>query len=450
MLSEIAAFLVIHVFTLHPSSVSFAMWRNLTTDITQWERRELSAWSSLPCLAAVAIPLAVGLHAGQPRLGVVAASGAMSVGFGAFHRLGRSNLGPMLLASVGMCISTLVGSLASHSNVAAVAVAGVWGFGYGMLGVFGTAISWTTLQWVIFLIVVSSNAYAVDTHQAVQRAALTLAGGLLQTLLVTGITFAAARWRIWRGTPLPPGANRDLDTPLQPWKPGGADFRFAWHLALTLAATTAVYRWLALPNGYWIPMTVAIVSKSDFYQTASRGLGRLAGTLLGAGLATLLAAELRPEPATTAVLIVLFHVVLLCPAAGELHALRRVHHFVHRVPVCSPRVAGKGGGRAPFALHGGGGARARCCRTCARFRDGTGRRGHAAHASGRREYLTRLGHFPIVGRALPPAACWRVACQRTEGNGCKGESQRPVTAGGSARPTIGTPSMPQLERRSIG
>ena len=53
-------------------------------------------------------------------------------------------------------------------------------------------------------------------------------------------------------------------------------------------------------------MTAAIVLKGDFRQTASRGLGRLAGTLLGSGLATLLAAELRPNPIITAALIVVF------------------------------------------------------------------------------------------------------------------------------------------------
>ena len=223
-------------------------WRDLSSDLVQWEGAELSIRSSLPCLPAVAIPLAIGLYLGQFRLGAVAASGAMSVGFGAFHRLGRSNLGPMLLATVGMCVSTLVGSLVSRSAPAAVVAAGVWGFGYGMLGVFGAAISWTTLQWVIFLVIVSSNAYATDMHQAIQRAALTLAGGLLQTLLVIGITYLAAVLRFWRGTPLPPGADRDPDASLQAWKPKGSDFQLAWRLALTLAATTAAYRWLHLPK----------------------------------------------------------------------------------------------------------------------------------------------------------------------------------------------------------
>ena len=281
------------------------MWQ-LTSDITQWQRSEWSARASLPCLAAVAIPLALGLWWHDPRLGMIAASGAMSVGFGAFHRLGRSNLGPMLLASVAMSVSTLVGSLVSHSVPQVVAVTALWGFGYGLLGVFGAAVSWTVLQWVVFLVIVGSNAYPVDAHQAIQRAALTLAGGLLQTLLVIGLSYLGAAVRRYRGVILPPGSDRDQGTPLPAWKPRGSDFQFAWRLAFTLGATTAAYRYFGLPNGDWIPMTAAIVMKSDFHQTASRGLGRLAGTLLGSGLATLLASELRPDPAVTAMLIVLF------------------------------------------------------------------------------------------------------------------------------------------------
>lgn len=44
----------------------------------------------------------------------------------------------------------------------------------------------------------------------------------------------------------------------------------------------------ALPRAYWLPMTVAIVLKPDFAATFTRGLGRLAGTVLGLLLATAL------------------------------------------------------------------------------------------------------------------------------------------------------------------
>src|SRR4051794_5353922 len=74
-------------------------------------------WSSLPCTVAIAISLIAGVALGQPGAAMVAASGAMSVGFGSFQRLGKSRVAPMLWASVGMAVFTAAGSLAAHSRV---------------------------------------------------------------------------------------------------------------------------------------------------------------------------------------------------------------------------------------------------------------------------------------------------------------------------------------------
>jgi uncharacterized membrane protein YccC len=73
-----------------------------------------------------------------------------------------------------------------------------------------------------------------------------------------------------------------------------------------LAIAASLYRWLALPNGYWIPMTAAIVMKGTLQQTFQRGLARIVGTLAGAALATLIAAGLRPDPWILAVLVAIF------------------------------------------------------------------------------------------------------------------------------------------------
>src|SRR4051812_50215081 len=91
------------------------MLRRAIRDIVKTDWSQTRAISSLPCTVAIAIALLAGLVAGKPLAGMVAASGAMSVGFGAFQRLGRSRVMPMLLASVGMMISTAAGLLATPS-----------------------------------------------------------------------------------------------------------------------------------------------------------------------------------------------------------------------------------------------------------------------------------------------------------------------------------------------
>lgn len=65
-------------------------------------------------------------------------------------------------------------------------------------------------------------------------------------------------------------------------------FRHALRCGACLAAAVAAERYLAVPHGYWIPMTIAIVLKPDFAGTFRFGLLRVAGTLGGLLLATAL------------------------------------------------------------------------------------------------------------------------------------------------------------------
>ena len=74
-------------------------------------------------------------------------------------------------------------------------------------------------------------------------------------------------------------ANLSLDS---------AVFRHALRLALAVAAATAIYRLAHVPRGYWMPMTTLLVLKPEFRETFVTGSGRIIGTLVGGGLATLL------------------------------------------------------------------------------------------------------------------------------------------------------------------
>ncbi|MFC0082581.1 FUSC family protein, partial [Aciditerrimonas ferrireducens] len=67
--------------------------------------------------------------------------------------------------------------------------------------------------------------------------------------------------------------------------PAGA--RHAVRLAVVLVAGSLLAHGLGLANGYWVPMTAAVVVRGDFTGTLRRGLGRALGTLAGAGLVTL-------------------------------------------------------------------------------------------------------------------------------------------------------------------
>ncbi len=95
--------------------------------------------------------------------------------------------------------------------------------------------------------------------------------------------------------------------------PRSSAFRHALRLGGTLALGMVLYQILHLPvqRGYWIPMTVALVLRSDFITTFTRGIARMLGTILGAVLTTLLLVFL-PSSNSLLVLLMILASYLMC------------------------------------------------------------------------------------------------------------------------------------------
>jgi uncharacterized membrane protein YccC len=72
--------------------------------------------------------------------------------------------------------------------------------------------------------------------------------------------------------------------------------RHALRMSVAMAVAVAVSHAFSFQHRYWLPMTAMLVLRPDFASTVTRGLSRVAGTLVGAGLVTLALAELRPGP----------------------------------------------------------------------------------------------------------------------------------------------------------
>ena len=82
-------------------------------------------------------------------------------------------------------------------------------------------------------------------------------------------------------------------------------FRHALRMAATLAVAVAVSHGFGVAHRYWLPMTAMLVLRPDFGSTVSRGLARVLGTLVGAGVVTIVLAETRPGPDWLIALVVL-------------------------------------------------------------------------------------------------------------------------------------------------
>lgn len=260
------------------------------------------AWRGAP---AIAMALFAGIALGSPGAGLVAAAGAFTTGLGSLQRIRGSCLLPMLLAAVGMAFSTFVGMVAGHQSLGFVFIAGLWAAAYALLTAIKGGTSWVGLQCTVFLLVAS--AFHTTPFGSLERCGLILAGGLFQTLIAVLVLHGP--WKSWcpsEPRAHDPGLRAALGNLRQ-----CASFRtpvclYSLRMALTVMAATEVFRHLNCLSGYWIPMTTLLVVRPDLFQTLTRGVMRVSGTLIGAGLAGLLAAHLHPSPWILASLIVVF------------------------------------------------------------------------------------------------------------------------------------------------
>ncbi len=292
-----------------PTAVS----RPLLSDsyIFHWELQSFR--TDLFFIIAVAICLGAGLAAGHPAAGMIAASGAMTAGFGSKQSIDGTPLLPMMFISVSMAFATFVGMVAGHENSWLVVIASVFGFGYGMLSDRPAGYGWVGQQTVVTLLVAS--AFPFSPRAAAVRAALIFAGGIVQLLcaalmlravrelrghLVDVARFVRDEEAALRGTYLAAVLS------LKQRRIRGSALPYAVRLAVVLAVSTEVYRRLHFASGYWIPMTALLVLRPGIVDTANRAVARMVGTLAGAALASMFLVYVHPAPLGLAALVVLF------------------------------------------------------------------------------------------------------------------------------------------------
>ncbi|MFE4512893.1 FUSC family protein [Kitasatospora sp. NPDC056783] len=88
-----------------------------------------------------------------------------------------------------------------------------------------------------------------------------------------------------------PEAARAVRRQLQP---RSAIFQHAVRLSGVVTVAYLLARLAGFQHGYWAPMTAAMVMRPDFAQTYSRGVARLAGTVVGVAVSTLVVQLTHP------------------------------------------------------------------------------------------------------------------------------------------------------------
>ncbi|WP_457032107.1 FUSC family protein [Kitasatospora sp. P5_F3] len=89
-------------------------------------------------------------------------------------------------------------------------------------------------------------------------------------------------------------------------QPRSAVFQHAVRLSCVVTIAYLAAKLLHLHHGYWAPLTAAMVMRPDFAQTYSRGVARLAGTVVGVAVSTAVVQLFDPGQWLSAALAVVF------------------------------------------------------------------------------------------------------------------------------------------------
>jgi len=159
------------------------------------------------------------------------------------------------------------------------------------------------MQWMIGLLVYGSHAFG--PIPAAYNALAVVIGGASQVIFVITVSRCVARWFPPQDQPPMNPAKSLLAAVEQDINPETIQGIYALRVAAAMVITTMIAHFSGYPNGYWMPMTAAILLRPDFYEATIRGLNRFAGTLIGAGLMTIVLAWDRPGPMALGCLLML-------------------------------------------------------------------------------------------------------------------------------------------------
>ena len=315
--------------------------------VFNWSRQTFA--SDLIFVMPIALCLAIGIAVGHPAAGMIAAGGAMTVGFGSKQSIDRSRLLPMIFASAGIAFSTFVGMVVGHANFILVIVAAIWAFGYGMLSGREGGYGWVGQQCVVTLLV--GSAFPFSAKLAVGRALLVLAGGVLQVL------WSSAALRLFRQLRehlrelarylreeemALRAAMTEVAAKVRRRQFADSTVAYSLRLAVTVGLSAEIYRRLHFATGCWIPMTAMLVLKPGLADTASRAIARTLGTVAGAWAVSLRVGTPGAVTRGAGGAYGGVCVALLCNVERE---LRDVCSFYHGVHCVSPVAGADSGGR---------------------------------------------------------------------------------------------------------
>jgi len=195
----------------------------------------------------------------------------------------------MLGTTAALMLAGYLGSLLSSAVLLAIVVTAPVAFACGLLGALGKR---AAVGGLLALVIFSIYAgIPVPMADAAPTAALLGLGGFIQTLVTVAMGIARGQHR----DPLP--KEDAATTPLLRKLNNPIFLTHAIRLAIVMTLATAISENFAIPHPYWLPMSVAWMSKPDHDGTIDRVLHRLVGTVAGLLATAAIVLAVQPDDA---------------------------------------------------------------------------------------------------------------------------------------------------------
>jgi hypothetical protein len=243
------------------------------------ERRGLDPLAGLAGAVASCAPLALGLAADEPEIGIVACFGGLNAALGVPRGVLRERIGWGAGAALLCCGSVALATAVQGSTAASAAVGFAWVGLAAFLRTFGHTGGLT--GFVTGAIFVIMNGNPAESLDAGTRTLWFLAGSVPGVVLMVAAYAPGAPRKAPDAAPigrvLARGARRFRDA-----LAGDRGLRaHALRLASIVAATILAYQLLGLEHGYWVPLTVLAVLQPEEHASSVRAIQRATGTLAG-------------------------------------------------------------------------------------------------------------------------------------------------------------------------
>ena len=274
--------------------------------LLQFDRARLNWRDALRGSAVSAIIMAIPISQGDLTTAIPLSIGAVFTAIAeAGHPLGR-RWRVMLWTTLWLMFASATGSLVSDYPLVVVLVTAPIAFASGAVGFLSARAAVIGLLTLVVFTVYAGVPVPVD--DAVTTAALIGLGGLIQTAVCVVVSLVQLsrigggsfvnKLTIAQETDKPKARLADLFTTGQPF------LAHAARLTIVMVIATALSEATAIPHQYWLPMSVAWMSKPDREGTVVRVIHRLVGTAMGLAVIGLLVFVFRPSPIGFAVIAV--------------------------------------------------------------------------------------------------------------------------------------------------